>query len=61
MYLAADWSKAAYETCWPKAWPNVEVLHESAKPETKKAVGVDLHDCMKLFTSSEKLDVDDAW
>nr|CAB3267545.1 ubiquitin carboxyl-terminal hydrolase 15 [Phallusia mammillata] len=61
VYLAADWSKSAFEICFPKEWPKVEVMHESVKPDTKKVHGIDLHDCMKLFTSAEKLGVDDEW
>jgi len=61
-YLCADWSVDAYKKFILGQWANNEVLHESADPNTpRKPVGVNLHDCVKLFTTKEQLDKDDAW
>ncbi len=63
MYLCADWSSEAYKKYVVDQWNSEERLHPSADPNAprKNPNGLRLQDCMKLFTTKEQLDKDDAW
>merc|ERR1719427_2526244 len=63
MYLCADWNTNAYKKYVLDQWNTKEKLHESADPlaPKKTPTGLQLQDCMKLFTTKEQLDKDDAW
>ncbi|XP_078494568.1 ubiquitin carboxyl-terminal hydrolase 15 [Ciona intestinalis] len=63
-YITADWSYHVYEhQLMQHHWSDVSENHESmATANIRKAnSGVQLHDCMRLFTTEEQLDKDDAW
>ena len=64
MHIAADWTQKAYLKFMTNQWVSAETVHESADPAAatrKVSQGVQLQDCMKLFTTKEQLDKDDAW
>lgn len=63
MYLCADWNLDSYKKYVLDQWKTDEKLHDSANPlaPKKTPVGLQLQDCVKLFTTKEQLDKDDAW
>uniref|UniRef100_H2ZMQ3 Ubiquitin carboxyl-terminal hydrolase n=1 Tax=Ciona savignyi TaxID=51511 RepID=H2ZMQ3_CIOSA len=63
-YIAVDWTKHAYDNYLERYnWGDIADSHSSVNSAgvKKPSTGVQLRDCMKLFTTEEKLDKDDAW
>ncbi|XP_034252607.1 ubiquitin carboxyl-terminal hydrolase 15-like [Thrips palmi] len=58
-YLAIQWTPKSRQTYFKETAVRDYVKHESYL--SMRSVGVDLKDCLSLYTSTEKLDASEAW
>ena len=61
LHIAADWSSKTLDDYGVEDWSQEIKLHSSMDEKPSKDKGCNLAQCVKLFTSEEKLGEHDLW